>query len=553
MKGIKIACRVVMFAVLFCLLLLQVQNLVTPNWDWPDFWGRTNKSVNGFLNEGKNTLDVLWLGTSHTQCGISPMYIYEQSGIRSYNLATSSQPLLLSYHRLKSAFRRQSPKVVFLDASACYYSSVSNDAETRWLKTINSLPMSSLVEKAETALDMPVSSGKTDEFSKTVSAVFPIMRFHSNYMADEKAYLDLHLDQPYPQKGIAITTKIKAIASRDTDIDEFFDSEEEEEELTESEAKERMIIETKFNGNQDNLNRILDLCRANNCALVMMKMPVVSSTTGASAAWSPEKHQVMKDWCDKQNVEFLDLNYVDLDLDWQLESCDGGKHLNLRGAEKVSRYLSDWLMERYTFEDSADRKTLDAWNSQLEIFNIERKNYNLQMVMDMAEYLDSLKSGNYTVLSAVCAPAEENRDAGLIESFRELTGTDDALEMIWQEQPDTAYVSVSSNGVLIDRQMDTDSAEVTGTLPDGTWFKVQGKSAKNERTGSIVIGDTEMAVKGQGACFVVYDNDMGSVVDSVLFKTQLEGCPSKHGFNYESSFRVKLIDYENRLLTGKAS
>ena len=136
MSKVKTISRAAAFFLVFALLFIRVQRLVTPNWDWPDYGERMKKAICGVYPEKKNTMDVFWLGTSHMQYGVSPMQVYRATNIRSYNLATAGQPLLLSYHRLKSAFKEQSPKVVILDASACFYVT-SNNGDKRWLKAIS--------------------------------------------------------------------------------------------------------------------------------------------------------------------------------------------------------------------------------------------------------------------------------------------------------------------------------------------------------------------------------------------------------------------------------
>ena len=48
----------------------------------------------GFYHMRKNTVDVLFLGTSNTYCAFSPDELYRRYGIRSYNLAGSQQSML---------------------------------------------------------------------------------------------------------------------------------------------------------------------------------------------------------------------------------------------------------------------------------------------------------------------------------------------------------------------------------------------------------------------------------------------------------------------------
>ena len=105
--------KIVAFFVIGIMLFFAVQGIFIPKW-YSD--GATNRVLSGFFALENDTAEVLFLGTSHMGSGVSPMKIYEDTGIVSYNLATSGQPLECSYFLLKEAFKTQSPKVVFLDA-----------------------------------------------------------------------------------------------------------------------------------------------------------------------------------------------------------------------------------------------------------------------------------------------------------------------------------------------------------------------------------------------------------------------------------------------------
>ena len=75
----------------------------------------------GFYHMRKNTVDVLFLGTSNTYCAFSPDELYRRYGIRSYNLAGSQQSMLTSYYWLEEALRTQKPKAVVLDVFYAFY------------------------------------------------------------------------------------------------------------------------------------------------------------------------------------------------------------------------------------------------------------------------------------------------------------------------------------------------------------------------------------------------------------------------------------------------
>ena len=68
-------------------------------------------------------------------------------------------------------------------------------------------------------------------------------------------------------------------------------------------------------------------------------------------------------------IDFLDLNPLtqDLKIDWKTDSYDGGDHLNLSGAEKVTDYLGEYLKQRYHFSTPLPAPMCgDSWKAGLK-------------------------------------------------------------------------------------------------------------------------------------------------------------------------------------------
>ena len=49
---------------------------------------------------------------------------------------------------------------------------------------------------------------------------------------------------------------------------------------------------------------------------------------------------------------------------WEKDSYDGGDHLNLYGAQKVSTFVGDYLSENYDLPSRKKDKAYKAWNKQ---------------------------------------------------------------------------------------------------------------------------------------------------------------------------------------------
>ena len=61
--------------------------------------------MRGFYSLPKNTLDIVFIGTSHLYYGIVPMKLWEDYGITSYVLAQETQIIECSYAYIKEVLK----------------------------------------------------------------------------------------------------------------------------------------------------------------------------------------------------------------------------------------------------------------------------------------------------------------------------------------------------------------------------------------------------------------------------------------------------------------
>lgn len=109
----RICLRVALFFVVFALLFSQVQTLVARK-TLTEPWNMTVK-IGGFFNEPKDSFDVMFFGSSHSYATFSPLRLWENTGVKSYVLATQQQPMWATYTYLKQALKRQSLTLAVLD------------------------------------------------------------------------------------------------------------------------------------------------------------------------------------------------------------------------------------------------------------------------------------------------------------------------------------------------------------------------------------------------------------------------------------------------------
>ena len=534
--------RTVAFMLIFGLLLIGVQKLVTPRWDWPDETERRSHQVKGLYNEPLNSLDVLFVGASHMHAGISPMEIYRQSGIYSYNIATSGQPLPLSYIWLKTVLNRQSPKLVVLDVGGFYISQGKNANTNFWCNIMDTIPLKMVADRLNFVIYYNKLKNGLTSLEDTVNDFLPILRYHDHRDLTADDYADINDRCVYPWKGHVIYTASSAASKPD---DQLYSPIEEvwqdipEDQLTGDQIKNR----ERYSQNLQYVDAILALCKAHNCELLLTKMPVHDPRPSYDGSWTDDKHNLVARYAQEHDLKFLDLNYVDLNIDWHTETPDNGKHLNGMGARKVSVYLAQWLKDNYAFEQGDDAAKRENWQAQLAVYDYELKYYELHMEQDFDAYLEKLGKGNYTIFAAVSKAVGDYWTEERQDRFGALTGAEfDLFNAIRETQE--AYAAVGANGALLNEDLDAEKAAIEGDLADGKHYRVTTSVASDVAETVITIDGLDYSAKRNGLRFVVYDNDLHCVVESAAIVTNNEGYKIVHSSAFIQDLRRHLLEYE---------
>ena len=74
-------------------------------------------------------------------------------------------------------------------------------------------------------------------------------------------------------------------------------------------------------------------------------------------------------------VDYLDANYdrEAIQFDWYNDTFDGGDHLNLFGARKMTKYLGDYMKQECDLTDHRDDPKYRSWHEQLKEYEQEVK------------------------------------------------------------------------------------------------------------------------------------------------------------------------------------
>lgn len=101
--------RIVIFGAIFAYGLLHLSYLVKPE------LSHTRNNISGYYAEPKNSLDVVFIGTSGTMSAYVPMQAYEDYGYTSYNFCTNERTVESITYSIKEALKTQSPELLVID------------------------------------------------------------------------------------------------------------------------------------------------------------------------------------------------------------------------------------------------------------------------------------------------------------------------------------------------------------------------------------------------------------------------------------------------------
>ena len=92
------------------------------------------------------------------------------------------------------------------------------------------------------------------------------------------------------------------------------------------------------------------------------------STAPNAATWNTPRHNAVQALADSLEVPYLDGNLMDLGIDWDTDSYDGGDHLNYYGAAKVTGWLGTYLRENASLTDCREDPDYVQWNRDFTAF-----------------------------------------------------------------------------------------------------------------------------------------------------------------------------------------
>ncbi|MBO4290866.1 MAG: hypothetical protein J5898_03045 [Lachnospiraceae bacterium] len=325
-KGMKQIFKILVFFLVLGVLCVCAYRILS----WKDTTGDYLSSLEQLYQTPENTMDVVFVGSSHCYCSIYPAYFWMDEGIAAFDMAVSGQDKASSYHTLVEVLKTQSPKVVCVDMYGLLFDRHAIEGN-EYRNMLSMKPSRNSVELVREYV----------EPEKQMDFILRWPIIHTRYWE-----LGKYDYVPYEPSTFGRGARYQW---KEALVEAGYPDEEGIAELEEA--------------NLAWLKRLEDLSRKENFELIFFVAPFYISK---------EEQQIMNAaavFAEQEGIPFLDFNKKRKELDLK-DDKDFVEifHVNGYGARKITRFFCSYLKENYDLQDRRGQKGYELWDKDLEWF-----------------------------------------------------------------------------------------------------------------------------------------------------------------------------------------
>lgn len=297
--------------------------------------------------------DVIFIGDCEVYENFSPAVLWQDYGINSYIRGSAQQLIWQSYYLLEDTLRYERPQVVIFNVLAMQYNEPQREAYNRM--TLEGMRWSRAKVDA-------IRASMTEE-EHFLDYVFPLLRYHSRWSGLGVEDVGYMFNAPrISHNGYYMRVDVKP---------------------AENVPEGRILADYRFGKNAwTYLDKITALCRENDIQLILVKAPSLYPY------WYDQWEEQIEGYAAEN--ELLYINFLELieetGLDFSTDTYDAGLHLNLSGAEKITKYLGEVLRLEAGLTDRRGEEHLSqVWEGKIEAYEQEKERQYENLLSDDCE------------------------------------------------------------------------------------------------------------------------------------------------------------------------
>ena len=292
--------------------------------------------------------DVIFIGDCEVYENFSPIAMWEEYGVTSYDRGSPQQLIWHSYYTLKDTLARETPKAVVFNVLSMQYDKPQSEAYNRM--ALDGLPLSRTKIQAARASLIPGEE-------TLLSYIFPFFRYHSRWSelgAEDFRYV-FHRD-PVAHSGFLMRSDVNPAGDM---------------------PEPRKLANYQFSEICYNyLDRMRLACEEKGVQLILIKAPSLYPH------WYEEWDAQMESYAAEHGLLYI--NFLDfleeIPIDFRQDTYDKGLHLNLAGAEKLGAYFARILREDLGIPDRREDPEIAAvWAEKSTRYQAQKEAQRLEL------------------------------------------------------------------------------------------------------------------------------------------------------------------------------
>lgn len=258
---------------------------------------------------------------------VSPMDLWNNYGIVSYNMANHSERQVVSYYNMLLALKYTTPKLVVIDGymaseNVKYDKKVSNTH-----KSIDAYPIS--YTKYLAVKD--IFEGE-NILEREMEYLFNFSMYHSRW--NELTKEDFEVEKK-KNKGAELAIKVETPAKM-------------------KDFNSVSAYNKKESVNMEYLRKIIEHCKENNIQVLVTYLPHPAKDIDIATS------KYLQNICNDYNVNYI--NFLGLNVvDYNTDCFDKDSHLNVSGTRKVTDYIGKYITENYKVPDQRKNRAYSFW------------------------------------------------------------------------------------------------------------------------------------------------------------------------------------------------
>ena len=317
------------FYVLLVILLGAATKIVSAS----DY--RNYQWIAGYYEEREDSLDAVYIGSSNCYAFWNSVVAWEEYGIAIYPYTCNAQPFEAAEYLIKEARKTQSEAMFIINLNTITDGSDISVEQMHYL--LDYMPLS----RNKLELTHFLAEKGSYSLSERLEFYFPLVRYHSRWNELQPE------DFTYEVDGLKGTIHYASYLKKSFDLSSVYKTSVEENELPDT------TLET--------LDSLLNYCDQENIRVLFVTVPQSRSSEDRGTI------DTLAELISERGYDVLSLLNtperlgLDLEQDFYNE-----RHTNIHGSIKFTQYFSEYLIEKYGFQDKRGQEEYRDWDEAYE-------------------------------------------------------------------------------------------------------------------------------------------------------------------------------------------